>query len=399
MGSSIISTARLGFPFATDSPFLFAVYHLDKYPAGNADMGVDAGLLRGHSIGADFGHASGWNMYHGSEGVPGFPKHPHRGFETITVTRRGIIDHTDSLGNGGRFGYGDVQWMTAGKGISHAEMFPLLSREADQNVNEMFQIWINLPRASKMAEPSFKMLWSEDLPRKQEAGSDVVLVAGALPGFATPGTPPPDSYAAAKNNADVLVVTVKLDAGARWTLPAFSAAAPDESSLSGKSIGELKALIIGAGLSHADCTEKSELLGRAKEALAKGDPSRPLHRNVYFYSGDAVTVDGKRFTSSSKIKVKPEVAIEIEAPAEAPAEVLILQGRDIGEPVVQHGPFVGNTQQDIMQAFTDYQRTGFGSWPWESECLVFPRERQRFAKYPDGTLEERPLPGPSTCPP
>lgn len=77
-------------------------------------------------------------MYHGEE-VPGFPKHPHRGFETITITRQGLVDHTDSLGNGGRFGYGDVQWMTAGEGISHAEMFPLLN-QSGPNVLELFQV-------------------------------------------------------------------------------------------------------------------------------------------------------------------------------------------------------------------------------------------------------------------
>ena len=74
----------------------------------------------------------------GDKGIPGFPKHPHRGFETITVTRQGLIDHTDSLGNGGRFGYGDVQWMTAGSGISHAEMFPLLNTQGN-NMLELFQ--------------------------------------------------------------------------------------------------------------------------------------------------------------------------------------------------------------------------------------------------------------------
>ena len=87
MSSPIVSTARLGFPFECDSPFLFAVYHLDKYPAGGEHMGPDPRLLRGHRIGADFGNAAGWSMYHGEQ-VPGFPKHPHRGFETITVTRQ-----------------------------------------------------------------------------------------------------------------------------------------------------------------------------------------------------------------------------------------------------------------------------------------------------------------------
>ena len=130
MASPILATARLSFPFECESPFLFAVYHLDRYPAGNAIMGPDASLA-GHRIGADFGNPAGWSMYHGEDGVPGFPKHPHRGFETITITRQGLVDHTDSLGNGGRFGYGDVQWMTAGSGISHAEMFPLLNRKGE----------------------------------------------------------------------------------------------------------------------------------------------------------------------------------------------------------------------------------------------------------------------------
>ena len=344
-GSGIISLPRLGFPFATESPFLFAVYHLDRFPPGNAELGVDQKLLRGHSIGADFGHKDGWNMYHGSEGIPGFPKHPHRGFETITVTRRGLIDHTDSLGNGGRFGYGDVQWMTAGRGISHSEMFPLLN-PSGENVLELFQIWINLPKASKMVEPSFKMLWAEELPRLSADGVEVALIAGSLPGFGTPADPPPDSYASAKHNADVLVVTASLATGKSWTLPAFGSSGACEN----------------------------------------------LNRNVYFHSGTSLSVNGKALDQNLKIKVDPSVELVLTAGSAGPAEILILQGREIGEPVVQHGPFVGNTQQDIMAAFSDYQRTGFGSWPWDSESMAFAKERGRFAKYADGTLIEKPLP-------
>mgnify|MGYP001218498812 CR=1 FL=1 len=160
--STILSVDPLSFPFATDSPFLFGVHHDDRYPKGNAKMGPDASL-RGHSIGADFGNPAGWSMYHGEGGVPGFPQHPHRGFETITVTVRGFIDHADSLGAAGRFGDGDVQWMTAGAGISHAEMFPCLA-QTEENRLELFQIWLNLPADDKMAEPCYKMLWAEDLP-------------------------------------------------------------------------------------------------------------------------------------------------------------------------------------------------------------------------------------------
>ena len=141
-----------------------------------------------------------------------------------------------------------------------------------------------------------------------------------------------------------MVVTITLPAGKSWTLPAHS----------------------------QSCDAK-------------------LHRNVYFHSGSALTLNGKA-VQHAKIKVKPDVDIVLAAGLSGPAEVLILQGREIPEPTVQHGPFVGNTQQDIMQAFADYQRTGFGGWPWESDAMAFPRDRARFAKHADGTLVEKPLP-------
>ena len=101
------------------SPFLFAVFHNDTYPEGKPDMSINA-PLHNRNIGSDFGNKD-WNMYHGTT-VPGFPQHPHRGFETITVSHEGLVDHHDSMGCQGRFGNGDTQWMTAGAGISHSEM-------------------------------------------------------------------------------------------------------------------------------------------------------------------------------------------------------------------------------------------------------------------------------------
>eukprot|EP00942_MAST-04A_sp_MAST-4A-sp1_P012051 g12051.t1 len=116
---AIIKTEKLSFPFKTPDPFLFCVYHRDLYPAGNEKM--EAPKV---GNGADFNFNSDYRMYHGKK-IPGFPQHPHRGFETITATMEGLIDHTDSKKNSGRYGEGDKQWMTAGSGIVHGENFPL----------------------------------------------------------------------------------------------------------------------------------------------------------------------------------------------------------------------------------------------------------------------------------
>ena len=152
MDRIVLETLPLGFPWQTADPFLFCVHHDDAYPAGNESMGP-AAPLAGRNLGQDFEGKDGWRMYHG-EVVPGFPQHPHRGFETVTIVRRGYIDHSDSLGATARFGSGDVQWLTAGGGIVHSEMFPLLERN-EPNPLELFQIWLNLPSEDKAVDAYF----------------------------------------------------------------------------------------------------------------------------------------------------------------------------------------------------------------------------------------------------
>ncbi|HEX8106471.1 MAG TPA: pirin family protein, partial [Kofleriaceae bacterium] len=207
--SDILSVAPLGFQWPTLDPFLFCVHHDDAYPAGNEQLGP-AASLDGRDLGMDFAGKDGWRMYHGTT-VPGFPQHPHRGFETVTIVRRGLIDHSDSLGATARFGRGDVQWLTAGKGISHCEMFPLLD-PAGPNPVELFQIWLNLPRRDKLVAPYFTMLWDRTIPRIEAPGVLVRAIAGAL-GDATPPSPPPSSWAS-RGEADVAIWTLHLQPGA-----------------------------------------------------------------------------------------------------------------------------------------------------------------------------------------
>ncbi len=144
MKNSIINIEPLGFPWKTKDPFLFCAHHRDEYPAGNENLGIDIKHLKERNIGQDFTLQDGFRMYHGTK-IPGFPYHPHRGFETITINKEGLVDHFDSMGAVGRFGSGDVQWMTAGKGIQHSEMFPLLNSDKG-NPLEIFQVWLNLPK-------------------------------------------------------------------------------------------------------------------------------------------------------------------------------------------------------------------------------------------------------------
>jgi redox-sensitive bicupin YhaK (pirin superfamily) len=335
---TILNMQPLGFPWPTLDPFLFCVHHNDAYPQGNATMGPTASLT-GRNIGQDFASKDGWSMYHGDT-IPGFPSHPHRGFETVTITRQGLIDHSDSLGATARFGGGDVQWLTAGKGIVHCEMFPLVHTDKP-NPLELFQIWLNLPARNKMVQPHFTMLWREEINRvlQQDAKgntTEVACVAGAL-GEACGLPPPPDSWAA-QDESDLAIWTIKMDSGARWTLPA-----------------------------------------------ATGKDTR---RMLYFFNGTSLQVAGHAVQASSALELRADQALEL-VNGSKPAELLMLQGRPINEPVAQYGPFVMNTQAEIQQAFADYQRTAFGGWPWPSSDPVHPREQGRFAKHADGRLETR----------
>jgi redox-sensitive bicupin YhaK (pirin superfamily) len=231
--------------------------------------------------------------------------------------------------------------MTAGRGIVHCEMFPLLSKTQD-NPLELFQIWMNLPKKHKMVEPHFTMLWSETIPvvtHTDTAGkkTTVTVIAGAVDGVSSGPPPPPPHSWASDPASQVAIWSLVMEPGARWSMPT----AP-----------------------------------------------RGVVRSVYVFVGRGATVDGTAVKNGHVAVCDASAATELVA-GDAPTEVLVLQGRPIGEPVVQYGPFVMNTPAEIQAAFHDYQRTQFGGWPWPSDDPVHAPDAGRFARHADGRVEKR----------
>jgi redox-sensitive bicupin YhaK (pirin superfamily) len=327
----------LGSVWETSDPYLFCVHHQDAYPKANSQQGP-AASLQGRNIGQDFDPTLDWRMYHGHR-VPGFPEHPHRGFETVTIVLEGLVDHFDSSGATGRYGHGDVQWMTAGSGLQHSEMFPLV-HEDRSNPLELFQIWLNLPGASKFVDPHYKMLWSEDIPvvelqDQNGASTSLRIIAGRLDGSQAP-QPAPDSWAQTTGN-QVAIWLITMEPGAETTLPAAGAR---------------------------------------------------TGRTLFFFEGPSLQIDETEVPGYHAAKVQGDQPVPIKNGPEA-SRILLLQGNPIAEPVVQYGPFVMNTRQEIQQAYEDFQRTRFGGWPWDRSDPVHPASQGRFARYHDGTTEEK----------
>ena len=232
--------------------------------------------------------------------IAGFPAHPHRGFETVTYMLDGHMRHEDHLGNRGDLGPGDVQWMTAARGIIHSEM-------PQQSEGRMrgFQLWLNLPSKEKMRPAGYRDISAEQIPlRRLPQGGEVKVIAGTLTldGQATGG---PVNGSGVKLSTDPLYLDVRLPAEAEVTVP------------------------VTAG--HSAFLYAYE----GSATIGTGDAAGPLpHRAA------GVLSDGE--------------SVRVRAGAEG-ASLLLLAGRPLREPVVQYGPFVMNTREEIEQALADYR--------------------------------------------
>jgi quercetin 2,3-dioxygenase len=219
-------------------------------------------------------------------------------------------------------------------------MFPLLNRDA-HNETELFQIWINLPSTDKMVPPHFSMLWSHQIPRHtflDRAGrpTEVTVVAGELVTGQPAPAPPPHSWAS-RPDSDVGIYHAAITAEGSWTL----APAAHERTV----------------------------------------------RTVYVFRGGSVRIGASEVEGGRAAVVRSDLPIELIDTGDG-AEVLVLQGRPIGEPIVQYGPFVMNTKAEIQKAYHDYQETHFGGWPWPADDPNHGAELRRFARHADGRVEE-----------
>jgi redox-sensitive bicupin YhaK (pirin superfamily) len=245
------------------------------------------------------------------------------------------VDHSDSLGATARYGGGDVQWLTTGSGIMHAEMFPLIDASGP-NPLELFQIWLNLPPESKMVPAHFSMLWSEEIPTISGGpGVSIDVMAGVVDGVAAPA-PPPDSWAF-RPDSHLGIWLVRLEAGATWQVPRGPAG---------------------------------------------------INRMLHCFVGSDLKIGGTELATGTGVQLRPEAEATVVNNG-GPAEFLVLQGRPIGAPVFQMGPFVMNTPEELRTAFDDYRRTGFGGWPWSTPSPVHERTDGRFALHADGKVERR----------
>ena len=229
--------------------------------------------------------------------VAGFPNHPHRGFETITYMITGRMRHRDSAGNEGLLQNGGVQWMTAASGVIHSEL-----PEQEDGAMEGFQLWLNLPAKDKMNDPWYKDFQSEDLPKyTTEDGVDVTVIAGRSHGV---------EGAVTRDITEPTYLDIHLPAGT-----SFSQTIPAD------------------------------------------------HNAFAFVYRGKVDIEGRKVPTKNMAILKNHKdadGVTITADSSEDTKVILITGRPLREPIVQYGPFVMNSQQEIMQAVTDFQSGKFG---------------------------------------
>ncbi|MEM7093662.1 MAG: pirin family protein [Actinomycetota bacterium] len=231
----------------------------------------------------------------------GAPAHPHRGFETVTYILQGEVEHRDSAGNHGLIGPGDVQWMTAGDGIVHAEM-PSARIQAEGGRGHGLQLWVNLPRSLRRTQPRYQSLPNDTLARAAGPGWKAEVCAGSILGATGP----------AETHTPVGLARLTVQPGTRLAIP-------------------------------VPADHNAALYGLGGRATVGGSSTVGTHELAVFERGEG------------------DVVVEVASDDAAAFDALLMTGVPIGEPIARYGPFVMNTQAEIQEAIKDYRNGAMGT--------------------------------------
>ena len=327
---SVLKVQALNMHWDTEDPFFFVSHHCDDYPKGNAQQAPPLEMIGGRNLGRDYKKLLGFRMYHGKV-VPGFPLHAHWGYETVTMVSKGYVDHSDSLGIEGRYGAGDVQWISAGDLYVHNEMYPLVHSD-NVNPNEITQIMINLPLKDKGSVPEVRTIWSEDIPIVKDEGYVVKVIAGEFNGISAL-SPNAVSWASDPDN-HVRILRIFMDPAAEL------------------------------------------MLSPIKEGI---------NRNLYTTEGNGVNINGEDFDPLKRFKLSADEIIIRNG--DAPGVLWLLEGRPINEKMSSFGPIVLDTDKNVREALNVVRKEELERWSWGLVDRTQPKGTSRFIRYKDGREE------------
>lgn len=258
------------------------------FPSNDLDRAVDPFLMLDYA---------GPQYFPPTDHPRGVGEHPHRGFETVTIVYEGVVAHRDSAGNAGVIGPGDVQWMTAASGIVHEEFHETEFAKQGGTLHAI-QLWVNLPRASKMSAPGYQTILNADIPAVDLDGRGTLrVIAGSYGGHKGP----------ARTFTAIQLYDVRLNAG-----------------------------------------------GRASLTVPEGNNS-----SIFVLQGRA-SVNGAREAGEAELIVCERNGTQITVDASAESRLLVMSGTPIDEPIARYGPFVMNTKAELIQAVQDYQAGKMG---------------------------------------
>jgi quercetin 2,3-dioxygenase len=330
----VLRSEPIGIHWDAEDPFFFISHHYDDYPKGNSQQAPPQREVSGRmNLGRNYDKEFGYRMYNGKV-VPGFPLHSHWGYETVTVVEKGYIDHFDSMGNQGRYGFGDVQWLSAGSRYEHCEMYPLAFDDR-KNPTDITQIMIDLPLEHKNSPNEVRMLWSEQIPvLTMDDGNGhictVKVIAGRF-GDTQASLPNRVSWAADPEH-HVRILKLVMSPDAELTIPAVSTT---------------------------------------------------VNRNLYFVSGGCVSIDGQTYEDDSRLKLVGNEDVNIKNGNET-GEYWLLEGEPIGEKMIVFGPVSLPTDKDVRNAMDLIRKKELDDWQWGLVDRAQPKGTDRFIRYTDG---------------